>query len=388
MMTTVLRMALCFGLSACLTLACASHDPTPSEPAVSPAPKKEPPDPDAEPDPEPVAAVEEPEPQPAADLDVDAFPKNSGFDGRSTPDTSSERNTEAGQGLDPIAGRMPGKRIEVETMREFVKALGSNRTIVMKPGVYVWNDGDVLGHVSGAESYKGLSKHLRDGTIRGVDNLTIVGMGAGARILQPDSYDHVLSFQDVRGLTLHNLVLGHEEDRGWCAGGVVRIIGGRDIVIDGLEMFGSGTEGLTFSQVEDVEVRHSVVWGCSEQLSTIFHANNVRIHDTVFRGSGPDLLRGFNLGRAQVQMQRVTIRNNRCAPPMQGYGTLFSDDSEYPDLPGVTQHAKPKVRVTGPPNVRVTFEDGVIRDNRFSKLSDNAQTVDIQRSTLARNGWD
>ena len=139
---------------------------------------------------------------------------------------------------------------------------------------------------------------------------------------------------------------------------------------------------------EDVEVRHSVVWGCSEQLSTIFHAKNVRIHDTLFRDNGPDLLRGFNLGRAQLQMQRVTIRDNHCGEPMDGYGTLFSDDSEYPDLPGVTDHGAPKVRVKGPQGVRVTFEDGVIRDNRFSALSDTAKTVDVRRSTLERSGWD
>lgn len=380
-MVSMQRVTLGLALPLCVALACASHDPAPGQPDPLPVPTAQ-----IEPSaPGPLGAGHPRQPVPGPEGEV--APEAIDFDGRGTPDTSNERHTEAVDGLAPIAKRMPGERIEVASMREFITALGSDRTIVMKPGVYVWRDGDVLGYSDGAESYDGLSEHLRDGTIHDVDNLTIAGLGEGARILQPDAYDHVLAFHNVRGLTLYNLVLGHHADRGWCAGGVVRIIGGRDIVIDGLEMFGSGTEGLTLSEVEDVDVGHSVVWGCSEQLSTIFHAKNVRIHDTVFRDNGPDLLRGFNLGRAQVLMQRVTIRDNHCGEPMSGYGTLFSDGSDYPELPGVTKHGTPKVRVKGPKDVRVTFEDGQIIDNRFSAMSDSSRSVDLQRSTVERTGW-
>lgn len=386
-MGSMQRLTLGLGFPVCLALACASYDPGPAAPELVPNPSSNP-----EPEPEPAVEPEpDPEPEPTVDEPVAAgevAPETLGFDGRATPDTSSERHTESNDGLAPVSKRLPGERIEVSSMQEFVAALGSDRTIVMKPGVYVWRDGDVLGNAEGPESYNELSKHLRDGTIHDVDNLTIVGLGSGARILQPDAYDHVLAFQNVRGLTLYNLVLGHHADRGWCAGGVVRIIGGKDVVIDGLEMFGSGTEGLTLSQVKDVEVGHSVIWGCSEQLSTIFHAKNVRIHDTIFRDNGPDLLRGFNLGRAEVLMQRVTIRDNQCGKPMDGYGTLFSDGSGYPDLPGVTDHGRPKIRVTGPKRVAITFEDGVISDNRFSAMSDSPDSVDLVRSQVEQSGWD
>lgn len=375
MMTAMQRVRIPLGLSLLLGLACTSHNPHASPVAAESESKHA--------APEPVGAT----PRIAVPGSLgEVAPERISFDGRGTADTSAERHTEAKQGLAPIAARLPGERIEVASVREFVAALGSDRTIVMKPGVYVWRDGDVLGYSDGVESYDELSEHWRHGTIVDVENLTIAGLGTGARILQPDGYDHVLAFQDVRGLTLYNLVLGHHVERGGCAGGVVRIIGGRDVVIDGLEMFGSGTEGLTLSHVQDVEVRHCVVWGCSEQLSTIFDAKNVRIHDTVFRDNGPDLLRGFNLGRAEVHMQRVTIRANRCGDPMQGYGTLFSDDSDYSELPGVVDHGLPKIRVTGPQGVRVTFEDGVITDNHFDAMSDRAGSVHILRSTVERSG--
>ena len=309
------------------------------------------------------------------------------LDGRKTPDTSAERNTEKDQGWTPVASRLPSKRIEVSTVRELISALGSDRTIVVKPGVYVWRDGDVLGYAKPAESYDKLSKHWRDGTIVDVENLAIVGEGTGPRILQPDSYDHVLSFQDVEGLTLYNLVLGHHVDRGWCAGGVLRIIGGRDLVLDGLEMFGSGTEGLTMTHVEDVEVRKSVVWGCSEQLSTLFYGKNVTITDTIFRDNGPELLRGFNLAHTDLKLERVTIENNLCGSAMAGYGTLFSDGSGYPALPGVADHGEPKIKVKAAKDVSVEVVGGKIVDNKFDRLADRPGAVTVTGSTVERSGW-
>lgn len=73
---------------------------------------------------------------------------------------------------------------------------------------------------------------------------------------------------------------------------------------------------------------------------------------------------------------------------MDGYGPLFSDGSGYPALPGVTNHGKPKIRVTGPKTVAITFGDGVISDNRFSALSDSPSSVDVVRSRIERSGWD
>jgi hypothetical protein len=325
----------------------------------------------------------QPVPGPAGEM----APEEIAFDGRETSDTSSERNTVAHQGFTPIADRMPGERIEVATVREFVSALGSDRTILMKPGIYVWRDADVLGYTDAPESYDDLSEHWRGGTIHDVENLAIVGLGTGARILQPDAYDHVIAFHDVAGLTLYNLVLGHHVDRGGCAGGVVRILGGRDIVLDGVEMFGSGTEGLTMQHVENVEVRHSVVWGCSEQLSTIADAQDVRIRDTVFRDNGPDLLRGFNLARVALRMDRVAIRANLCGAAMEGYGTLFSDGSGYSVFPGVVDHGTPEILVQGPKRVSVAFTDGVIEANEFDRMSDHAGVVKLLRSRVDRGSF-
>lgn len=373
-----------------------SEEPSEPEPAAVQVP-----DPTAVAQPEEAEKPEEPEEpeepfdpskigdgkSPVPDEDGEYPAETYDLDGRKSPDTSTERNTEKNQGLSPVAARLPAKRIEVSTVHELIKALGSNRTIVVKPGVYVWRDGDVLGYAKPAESYDKLSKHWRDGTIVGVDNLAIVGEGTGPRILQPDSYDHVLAFQNVTGLTLYNLVLGHHVDRGWCAGGVLRIIGARDVVIDGLEMFGSGTEGLTLTNVEDLEVRKSVVWGCSEQLSTVFDSKNVAITDTIFRDNGPELLRGFNLARTDLKLDRVTIQNNLCGSSMDGYGTLFSDGSGYPALPGVADHGEAKIKVTPPTEASVEVVDSTIVDNKFDRLEDRSGAVTLTRSTVERSGW-
>jgi hypothetical protein len=130
-----------------------------------------------------------------------------------------------------------------------------------------------------------------------------------------------------------------------------------------------------------------VVWGCSEQLSTVADAKDVRIHDTVFRNNGPDLLRGFNLAHADLRFERVTIRDNQSSGGMEGYGTLFSDGSSYPALPGIADHRTPELLVQGPKQVRVAFVDGVIADNAFDRMSDREGAVKLLRSRVDRNGF-
>jgi hypothetical protein len=381
----------------CLLLGCdpKPDEPTPAKP-VEPAPKAEDTKPEPEPTPEPEPEPE-PTPEPAPTPEAEPTPEApepympelgpEDFDGLTTPDTSSERHTEAEDGFTPVQDRLPEARFEVATMHEFIKALGSNRTIVMKPGVYMWSDGYVIGEGGGTDNYDTLSTHIRDGVIHGLENLAIVGLGTGPRILQPDGYDHVLSFQDVKGLTLYNLILGHHVETGGCAGGVVLIQGGRDIVLDGLDMFGSGTEGFTLQHVENIEVRHSVVWGCSEQLSTAYFTKGLRVHDTVFRDNGPDLLRGFMLGNAEVEMRRVTIRDNTSETTIAGYGTLFSDYSDNGDLPGIKDLGENQITVDAPKGVRVDFREGTITGNRFAAIADDVENVDILGSRVRDNNF-
>ena len=361
-------------------------DPKPDKPTPA---KADEPKPTAEPEPEPIPEPE-PEPEPEAAPEPEPYAPELGpedFDARTTPDTSSERHTEAKDGFAPVQDRLPQSRFEVATMRDFIKALGSNRTIVMKPGVYMWSDGYVIGEGGGTENYETLSEHIRDGVIHGVENLAIVGLGTGPRILQPDGYDHVLSFRDVKGLTLYNLILGHHVDIGWCAGGVVLVLGGQDIVLDGLDMFGSGTEGFTLKHVENIQIRHSVVWGCSEQLGTAYFAKDFRVRDTVFRDNGPKLLGGFVLGNAEVEMRRVTIRDNTSEISRAWPSTLFADSSDYMNLSGIKNFGENKITVDAPKGVRVDFQEGTITGNRFSAIATDVKQVDILGSRVRDNNF-
>jgi hypothetical protein len=319
-------------------------------------------------------------------------------DGCTTDDHHEMRHTHASLGWAPIERRMPAKQIRVTTVRELVAALGSDRTIVLAPGNYVWRDGFMQGDddPSTVESTEGLSPHFRGGVISGVRNLTIAGEGTGPRIVQPDSYDHVLSFLDVEGLTLYNLVLGHHVVRGWCRGGVVRLMGARDVVIDGVDMFGSGTEGLSVTDVDGLHVERSVVWGCSEQLSTFVNAQNVTIRDSVFMNNGfPEdggLLRGFTLSHAAVVFDAVDIRDNAGVPGerLEGYGSLFTIDPPYDVSELILYGSVLQQRVTGPADSRVVLRGGRIERNTFARLSDLPQAITSQGGMVVDDstpGW-
>jgi hypothetical protein len=328
--------------------------------------------PEASPQPETVTAAA---PKPAAPERRVELPLAGDFDGRTVVGKTMRRHTHTKHGLDPVRDRLHGERIEVSTLRGLVMALGSNRTIVLAPGAYLW----------GTDDYEGLSKHFGDGIIHDVENLALVGLDDGARILQPDGYQDVLIFHEVRGLTLYNLILGHHDEWGGCAGGVLRINGCRDVVIDGLDMFGSGTEGMTIINAADVEVRNSIVWGCSEQLSSIGNATKVRFVHTDFRDNGPDLLRGFVIEHAEVVFDDVLIAGNHGPSRWRDYGSLFTIDMGMVLSVSRKQQYEPKMKTRVPTHSRVEMRRGEVEGNTFARLSDAPNQLTHDRTFFRDN---
>src|SRR5690606_18087087 len=177
------------------------------------------------------------------------------------------------------AGVDVNKVVEVATITELLAALKPDTAFLLRPGRYVFEDSNLLAedHERAAlPDWSSLSPHYDNGLIHDLHDLALISLGPEpAVIIQPDSYAPALRFRNVEDLALCNLVIGHRPEQGWCQGGVVRIIEGRNVQIAGSTLFGSGTEGLSLVTVDGLTLRDSVITDCSEQFSTISNSRDI-----------------------------------------------------------------------------------------------------------------
>jgi hypothetical protein len=233
--------------------------------------------------------------------------------------------------------------------------------ILLRPGRYVFEDSNVLGeeHQRDAfDDYSSLSPHYDKGEIHDLHDLALISLGPEpAVIIQPDSYAPVLSFRNVEDLGLHNLVLGHRPEQGWC-----------NVLITGSTLFGSGTEGLSLVTVDGLTLRDSVITDCSEQFSTISNSRDVTYERVEIAGNRGDLLRGFAIYRSTVTLVDSIIADNH---PLEweggsqgNYDLLFAIDGDYDqggwfvDSPRALEPGRSKSEVV----LRQTSVDGELID--------------------------
>ena len=238
-----------------------------------------------------------------------------------------------------LVGAAELERVEVSTPTALIRALGSNKVIVLTPGRYVFKDSDKLGDAADKAQlprWSAQSKHYdENGNIHDLENLVIVSAGPRpAILLQPDTYAHALSFLRVKGLKLHNLVIGHRPERGFCRGGVVKIVDAANVAISESTLFGSGTEGLTLIGVDRLTLSDSVITDTTEQLSTMSHSTNIVYENVELvgnAGNSGELLRGFAIYKSTVTIEDSKLADNAklAWQSKDSYGLLFYVDGDY-----------------------------------------------------------
>lgn len=171
--------------------------------------------------------------------------------------------------------------ITVGTAEELISALGSNRRILLKEGVYNLTTVDP-GYVSPSV----YSSERPDGPelfLDGVHNLTIQGAGdEQSEIVVEPRYANVMNFQNCSNISIVNIKAGHTED-GMCSGGVFLFDNCTGIQIDDTQMYGCGTLGLILNKVTDVKVTGSTIYGCTSGIMNIQGSSNVLLKECVFR---------------------------------------------------------------------------------------------------------
>lgn len=229
------------------------------------------------------------------------------------------------------------KIITVSNEREFVTALGSNRTIRIADGTTIYLSNllnereffEVPGRDWRSDYYeeRGSSDELvvsssrfdgRQLELTNMHNLTIKG-GKNCHIIVAPRYACVLNFYDCTNIKVQNLTLGHTEE-GYCEGCVIYAQGCEAINISDCDLYGCGTYGLEASQCHGLVMERTIIRDCSYGIMQLRGCQ-------YFTFRNCDFYRCRDFGLIDADHACPFLRFEACRFA-QNYGALFANRSE------------------------------------------------------------
>lgn len=210
--------------------------------------------------------------------------------------------------------------IKVTTPEEFVKAIGPDRVIEMSPGEYNLSTlkQSHMDYIVWRQAFDGY-----DLVVRKIKNLKIVGLGEErVKIIVEPRYVYVLNFENVEGIELQNLELGHSPE-GYCTGGVINVNKSKNIKIKNCDLYGCGTEGLTLTETEKVSFESSVIRDCSYGIMSVISSKYLLFKDSTFKNNRE--FYGFSINDClDVKFENCIVKENYIGPFTKEDSCLFN----------------------------------------------------------------
>jgi hypothetical protein len=117
-----------------------------------------------------------------------------------------------------------------------------------------------------------------------------------------------MRFVGAQNVSIENLILGHTP-AGGCTGGVIAFEQARDVRLEGSDLYGSGTIGLSLKNADGVRFVRSTIRNCTYGIVQIDHASDVTFGDSRFNDNGEyDLIEVA--GARSVRFERCTFTGN------------------------------------------------------------------------------
>lgn len=221
--------------------------------------------------------------------------------------------------------------IEVSSLQDFIDAIEPGANIVFKKGTYDFTpeleelyDGD-------GEEFNEEHKYVQivdcyDGVelvIQNVDGLTISAKDGKKVELQVEPrYADVIRFEYCENISISNLVMGHTEDLGSCAGDVLEFDDCENISLEGMDLYGCGTYAVSAFDTTSITVTDSTLRDCSYGLVWISECEDVTFKSCEMTGtSGYTML---DIYESNVTFNKCNFEDNTCD---DGFVT-FSDAND------------------------------------------------------------
>ena len=172
---------------------------------------------------------------------------------------------------------LPEGAVPVSTVDELLAAIAPNTTVVLRAGEYDLSTAADYGQ----EDLKGyyIWSLVPGGCtlcIQNVDGLQLLGQGEVSLLARP-RYAEVLSFSGCADLRLEGLTLGHTQEPGICAAGVLSCSSCDHVNVEGCRLFGCGSVGLTASSCRSLILQNCRIDGCSSGAVAAYNSRDLRL---------------------------------------------------------------------------------------------------------------
>lgn len=228
--------------------------------------------------PETTVPETQPETQPTAT--VDAVP---------VPQYSQYEAPQPGVAEPVITGSQTA--VHVSTADEFLAAIASNTEIIVDAELIDFSTATGYG-TSGGEHYRWDEEF--DGpmlVVQNVSNLTVRGSGDAAtdRVLSAvPRYAYVLTFENCSNIYVTHITLGHTQEPGYCAGGVLQFRSSQSGLVEDCDLYGCGTWGVWGENSLGLQVINNLIHDCSYGGVNFYTCQNVRVDGNTFRNLGDE----------------------------------------------------------------------------------------------------
>ncbi len=175
------------------------------------------------------------------------------------------------------------EEVTVSNVDELFAALGSNKHIKLKPGIY--NISDLKQGYSESKSI--YWKEEFDGNELILDeiyNLTLEGIGnKPVEIVVEPRYADVFTFINCRKISVKNIKAGHTIEKGECVGGVLNFDLSKEIDISNSIFYGCGTFGIIAANTENLKFNNSIIEECTNGAMTLSNCKDFVFTDSIIR---------------------------------------------------------------------------------------------------------
>jgi len=181
----------------------------------------------------------------------------------------------------------------VKNAEEFIKAIGSDRIIILQTAIYNLSTASYIKNerVTWLETIDGIEP-----LISKVRNMSIKAEIDVKMLIEP-RYSWVMKFDNCKNISIENFTMGHTTGA-YCSGGVLKFSNCEDITLTKCILFGCGTEGLFLENVKKFNFEHSAIRECSQDLMSLVNSEDIHFDNSLFTKTG------------QFELINITTCNN------------------------------------------------------------------------------
>ncbi len=187
--------------------------------------------------------------------------------------------------------------VTVSTVEEMMDAIRDRATVLLAPGTYnvtEWitsageEDLGIWARSTQPHNAQGLYDSGFDDqpelTVAGMRQLTIASADPKhpALIVCEPRYSNVIAFFNCKELTLRDLIVGHTPEPGFCTGAVLKLSNCSASRLEGCELYGCGTYGVTAENSWDLRLSRCEIRDCTYGCLDFRYVSDAFVSDTKF----------------------------------------------------------------------------------------------------------